>query len=321
MRRRTLLLAAPAVLLSRPLAAQSWRPDRPLRLVVPFPPGGGTDIAARVVAERLAEALGQPVVIDNRPGANGAIAGEVVARAAPDGLSLLVATAAGFAAAPALGVTLPYDVARDFAEVGMLGLFPLVLNVHPDVDARSLGEFVRLVRARPGVINYASAGTGGTNHLVMERLAEVAGLSMTHVPYRGAGPAQADLLSGQVQAMIDSLAASLGNIRAGRVRCLGVTTETRQPQIPDVPTLREQGVDLVYPGWASLVAPAGTPDPVLDALSAALVAAMAAPALTRRYLELAIEPVGWSRARTAAFMAEDRAMLTALVRAKGIRAE
>lgn len=321
MRRRTLLAAAAASPLAAAAQAPAWRPERPVRLIVPFPPGGGTDIAARALAEVLPPRLGQPVIVDNRPGANGAVAGEAAARAAPDGHTLLVATAAGFAAAPALGVALPYDVAADFAPVAMLGLFPLVITVHPSMPA-TLREFLALVRQRPGALNYGSAGIGSTNHLVMALVLEAAGgLRMEHVPYRGAAQAQADLAAGVVQAMVDSLAAARGAVEAGRVRALAVTTAGRQPALPDVPTLREQGVDLVHPGWASIVAPARTPPQAILALNAAINDALADPAVAARWRSLVIEPMIATPEEVGAFMAADRERTTALARRQGIRAE
>jgi tripartite-type tricarboxylate transporter receptor subunit TctC len=326
LRRRRLLAAgaAPLAALLVPAAraqAPAWRPERPVRLLVPFPPGGGTDIAARALAEVLPPRLGQPVVVENRPGANGAVAGEAGARATPDGHTLLVATAASFAAAPALGVTLPYDPVADFAPVAMLGLFPLVITAHPSMPA-SLREFLAQVRARPGALNYGSAGIGSTNHLVMALVLDAAGgLRMEHVPYRGAAQAQADLAGGQVQAMVDSLAAARGAIEAGRVRALAVTTAERQAVMPDVPTLREQGVDLVHPGWASIVAPARTPPQAVVALNAAVNDALADPAVAARWRSLIIDPMVASPAEVGAFMAADRDRTTALVRRQGIRAE
>lgn len=316
--RRTVLLAGLASALGTGGARAAF-PQRPIQLVVPFAPAGGTDIAARRLGETLARQLGQSVIIDNRPGANGIVAGQAVVKAPADGHTLLVATAASFAAAPALGQKLPYDVAYDFAPVGMLGLFPLVLNVSPTLPVNSLAEFVAHARQRPGQLNFASAGVGGTNHLVFEMIMQAAGLKLAHVPYRGAGPAAADLMSGQVQVMIDSLAASLGNIQAGKLKALAVTTDARQPQLPELSTLREQGVDLIYPGWASIVAPAGIEPGTLHILNTAINAAMADAELVARYRELVIEPVAWSPQETGAFMARDRAILTELVAKTGIR--
>ncbi|MGL5447495.1 MAG: Bug family tripartite tricarboxylate transporter substrate binding protein, partial [Rhabdaerophilum sp.] len=204
---RRLVLAGLGALVATPRASAQAFPTQPIRLVVPFAPAGGTDIAARLLGEQLAAAIGQNVVIDNRPGANGAIAGEAVKTAPADGHTLLVATAASFAGAPALGQKLPYDVEKDFLPVGMLGLFPLVLNVAPNLPVNSLAELIALAKKEPGKYNFASAGVGGTNHLVFELLAQAAGIQLQHVPYRGAALAATDLMSGQVHAMIDSLAA------------------------------------------------------------------------------------------------------------------
>lgn len=316
--RRTALLAG----LASALAAGSARaafPERPIQLVVPFAPAGGTDIAARRLGETLGSQLRQSVVIDNRPGANGIVAGQAVVKAPADGHTLLVATAASFAAAPALGQKLPYDVEADFAPVAMLGLFPLVLNATPALPAATLAEFIAYARQRPGQLNFASAGIGGTNHLVFEMIMQATGIRLAHVPYRGAGLAAADLISGQVHVMIDSLAASLGNLRGGKLKALAVTTAARQPQLPELPTLKEQGVDVVYPGWASIVAPAGLPAERLRLLNGAINAAMADDALVARYRELVIEPVAWTPQETGAFMARDRALLTELVARTGIK--
>lgn len=310
-------LAAASVLHST--SAKAAFPDKPITLVVPFAPAGGTDIAARRLGESLSAILGQQIVIDNRPGANGIVAGQAVMRAPADGYTLLVATAASFAAAPALGQKLPYDVAVDFMPVGMLGLFPLVLNVAPSLPVTDLASFIAYAKARPGALNYASAGVGGTNHLVFEMLMQAAGIQLVHVPYRGAALAQADVMSGQVHAMIDSLAASLGHIQGSKLKALAVTTDKRQPQMPALPTLREQGVELAYPGWASIVAPAATPPETVAKLSAAINTAMASEALVARYRELVIEPVQWSAQTTGTFMANDRAVLTALIAKAGIK--
>lgn len=316
--RRAVLLAGLASAFGAGSARAAF-PERPIQLVVPFAPAGGTDIAARRLGETLGAQLRQSVVIDNRPGANGIVAGQAVVKAPADGHTLLVATAASFAAAPALGQKLPYDVQADFAPVAMLGLFPLVLNATPALPVATLAEFIAYARQRPGQLNFASAGIGGTNHLVFEMIMQATGIGLAHVPYRGAGLAAADLMSGQVHVMIDSLAASLGNLRGGKLKALGVTTATRQPQLPELPTLKEQGVDLVYPGWASIVAPAGLPAETLRLLNSAVNAAMADGALVARYRELVIEPVAWTPQETGAFMARDRAVLTELVARTGIK--
>jgi tripartite-type tricarboxylate transporter receptor subunit TctC len=320
--RRRFLVAAAActAAASRPALSQNF-PSRPVTLVVPFAAGGGTDIGARRLAAALADRLGRPVIVDNRPGGNGIVAGQVVQHAEPDGHTILVATAASFSAAPALGQKLPYDVAKDFRAVAMLGLFPLVLNVNNSLPVKNLSEFIAYCHARPGKLNFASAGVGGTNHIVFELIAQSAGLNLAHVPYRGAAPAAVDLMAGHVEAMVDSLAASLPLIKEKQLRALALTTANRQPQLPDVPTLKEQGVDVVYPGWASLVVPAATPDAVVAKLNAAVNAALDDGNLIKRYRDLVIEPVAWSVDDSTAFMDRDRAMLVDLSKKTGIRLE
>ena len=317
--RRAMLSVALLGCLASGALAQS---DKPIKLIVPFAPGGGTDIVARFMAEKLALKLGQPVIVDNKPGANGAIAGEAAKNAPADGQTLLVATAASFAAAPALGVKLPYNVKTDFVPVGMLGLFPLVINAATNVPAKSLPDFVKLAKDKPGTLNFATAGVGSTNHLVWEMVAEKAGgLKLTHVPYKGAAQAGTDLMGGQVQVMVDSLAASLPNIKAGKVTALAVTTAVRQPQAPDVPTLKESGIDLAYPGWASIVAPTGTPRAAVDRINAAMNEILRAPETQDRYSQLVIQPDAMTPEEAGDFMTGDREMLTALVKKAGIKLE
>jgi tripartite-type tricarboxylate transporter receptor subunit TctC len=307
-----------ALLAGNGASAQAW-PEKPIRLVIPFAPGGGTDIASRLIAERLADSLGRSVLVDNRPGGNGAVAGEHVARSAPDGYTLLVATTSGHSFAPALGVKLPFDPIHDFAPVALFGRFPVVLVVHPGVQATTLAEFVALVLAGPGKLNYGSAGNGSTNHMVMELIAQSRGLNMVHVPYRGAGPAGQDLLTGQIQAMIDSVAAALPNIEAGRLRPLAVSTETRQPALPDVPTLREGGIDVVYAGWTAILAPARTAEAIIGRVNRAVESALADTRLRERYAQLGIEPATLSPAALAGFLVADKDRWTDVVRRAGIK--
>lgn len=257
--------------LSHTALAQQY-PTRPIRAVVPLAPGGGTDTVARLVMSKLGELLGQQIVVDNRGGGGGIIGTELVARAAPDGYTLLVGSITTNAVNPVLYKKLPYDHIRDFAPISMIGTAPNALVVHPSVPAKSVKEFIAYTKANPGKVSYGSAGIGSTPHLSMELIKSMAGANMVHVPYKGSGPALADVVGGQLQALCSSLAGLLPHIKAGRVRALGVTTTTRNPQLPDVPTVAEAGI----PGyevtiWYALFVPAGTPRPVIARLNSETV--------------------------------------------------
>ncbi len=325
MRRSLLLLCCSALiapLLAAPACAQTQSfPDRPIRLVIPFPPGGGTDIAARLVGEKLGMALKQSVIPDNKPGANGVIASELVARAAPDGYTLLVATGSSHAFAPALGVKLSFDPIKDFAPIALIGQFPTVLVVNPAVPARTMGEFVAYAKQHPGKINFGSAGNGSTNHFLGELVKQVAGIDMVHVPYKGSGPAAADLLAGQIQVMVDSVAAAKGNIDAGKLRALGVTTTQRVAQLPDVPTLKEAGYDIEYAGWVVIMAPAGTPPDVLAKLNAAINGVMADPAVVDRYNKQGIIIRTMSLAELPVYLRNDKERWAQVAAKAGLKAE
>ncbi|MCC7283479.1 MAG: tripartite tricarboxylate transporter substrate binding protein [Acetobacteraceae bacterium] len=318
--RRRRLLAAPLLAAAFPARAQRF--DRPLRLVVPFAPGGGTDIAARALAEPFGARLGQPVVVENRPGANGQIGAQAVLSAPADGYTIFTPTSAQFSAAPALGVALPYDPDRDFTPVGLMALVPLVLTAYPGSGWKSLADMLQAARAAPGKYAYASAGVGGTNHLVMEMIAAAAGgLDLVHVPYRGAGPAQTDLYAGRVQLLVDSVAAALPAIRDGRARALAVASTERLSWLADVPTLIAQGVALEYYGWVSLDVRSPTPPAQVAALNQALLTSLRDPLLQSRFETLGFIPPDLSPAATRAFVLADRAKLAAIVRARNIRPE
>lgn len=322
--RRTLLLLCCSTLIAplmlAPAQAQSY-PDKPIRLVIPFPPGGGTDIAARLVGEKLGAALKQSVIPDNKPGANGVIASELVAHAAPDGYTLLVATGSSHSFAPALGVKLPFDPIKDFAPIALIGQFPTVLIVNPAVPARTMREFVDYAKKNPGKINFGSAGNGSTNHFLGELVKQVAGIDMVHVPYKGSGPAAADLLAGQIQVMVDSVAASKGNIEAGKLRALGVTTTQRVPQLPDVPTLKESGFDIEYAGWVVIMAPAGTPREVLAKLNGAINSVMADPAVVDRYNQQGIIIHPMTLAELPVYLRNDKDRWARVAAKAGLKAE
>jgi tripartite-type tricarboxylate transporter receptor subunit TctC len=256
-------------------AAQDAYPTRPITLVVPFPAGGSTDLVARVIAEKMTVELGQQIVIDNRGGAGGNIGSAAVAKADPDGYTILMGTVATHALNPALYKKMPYDAVTDFAPISLLVRVPNVLVVNPELPVNSVAELIALLKANPGKYSYASSGNGTPLHLSGELFKTMAGVDMEHIPYKGAGPALTDLLGGHVQIMFDNLPSSTGYIKEGRLRGLAVTTAERAASMPDLPTIAESGV----PGyetytWNALFAPAGTPPAVVERLNAAAVAAV-----------------------------------------------
>jgi tripartite-type tricarboxylate transporter receptor subunit TctC len=287
MHRRTLLalVAGAAAATAAPFAAAraaAWQPTKPVRLVVPFPPGSASDILARALSARMAEALGQPIVVENRPGAGGTIGTDVVAKAAPDGHTLLMATAAHTITA-ATYERLPFDARADFAPVTRLVATPLLLVVHPSVPAATVPDLVARARAEPGKISFASSGLGTSHQMASEFLKATAGIDIVHVPYRGSAPAQLDLTAGRVDMMFDNIVAVLGHVRAGRLRPLAVSSAERSAILPEVPTVAEQG----FPGfevnaWFGLMAPAGTPRAVVDRVASVAGEAIRNPEISGR---------------------------------------
>jgi tripartite-type tricarboxylate transporter receptor subunit TctC len=258
-------------------------PSRAITIIVPQPPGGGTDIISRIVAQQLSEQLGKPVVIENKAGAGTLVGTDAAAKATPDGYTLLAGLTANMAVNPSLFKTLPYDPIRDFTPVGMMAEFPFVLVVSKDFPAKSVKDLIAMAKAKPGTINFASAGNGSGQHLSAELFKLMAGVDMTHVPYRGAAPAYSDVISGRTPVFFDNLASALGHIKGGTVRALGVTGNKRAPLLPDVPTIAEAGV----PGyqnyvWFGLWAPKNTPKPVVDRLYAEIRKAVATPSVKER---------------------------------------
>ncbi|MDO9709572.1 Bug family tripartite tricarboxylate transporter substrate binding protein [Paracraurococcus lichenis] len=289
---RRALLAAPALLPALARAQQPW-PARPIRLIAGFPPAGTTDIAARLIAERLAPRLGQPVAVENRPGATGNIAAEAVARAEPDGYTLHATNVGtGSINYTLFGPRMPVKP-EDFSELGLLMQVPNVLFVHPAVPARTLAEFVALAKARPGAMNYGSAGSGGSPHMTMELFKHLAGISISHVPFRGAGPMLVEAVAGRLEAGSDNMPSCIGHIRDGRLRALATTGARRSPALPDVPTVAESG----FPGfeataWFGVQAPARTPRAIVALLGEAIDACTKEPVYRARLADLGADPPG-----------------------------
>lgn len=319
MHRRSLLGAAAAALPATLRAQGAW-PDRPVRMVVPFPPGGPTDIVARLLAQRLGETLGQSVVIDNRGGAGGNVGAEFVAHAPPDGYTLLVATVGVLAINPALYPRLGYDAATDLAPVALVAAAPVALTTHPALPVRSVADLLALARTRP--LTFGSAGNGTPGHLAGAIFNRITGAGLEHVAYRGSGPAIQDLIAGQIPLMFDPVQSQLAHVRDGRVRALAVSNAARIPALPEVPTMEEAGVSgHRTTAWWTVVAPVATPGPVIARLSAAIAGIAGAEAWKTHFAALGIDPVLMRGPELAAFLASERLTWGEAVRASGARAE
>ena len=267
-----------------PVAAADY-PTKPIRLVVPFPPGGTTDILARAVAQKLSETWNQQVIVDNRPGAGGNIGSDLVAKAAPDGYTLVMGTVGTHAINPNLYAKMPYDHVKDFAPVILVAGVPNVLVVNPSLPVHSVKELIDYAKANPGKLNFASSGNGTSIHLSGELFKTMAGVQMTHVPYKGSSPALADLMGGQVQLMFDNLPSSLGLIKGGKLRAIAVTSTTRAAALPDVPTIAESGLPgFEASSWFGVLAPAGTPHEIVAKLNGTIAAWLATPEAKEKLL-------------------------------------
>ena len=320
--RLTLFLALVLALPCDGVYAQNY-PSRPIRLVVPYPPGGPLDIMARAIGQKLTEAWNQAVVVDNRPGAGGNIGADLVAKSPADGYTLLMGAVATHAINPSLYGRLPYDPVKDFAPVALVAQVPNILVVNPSVPVRSVKELIDLARARPGYLNFGSGSTGSTGHLAGELFNTMAGVRMVHIPYKGGAPAMTDLLAGQVQLMFDNLANALPNVRAGRLRALAVTTLARSPAMPDLPTIAESGLpgfDLTT--WFGLMVPAGTPTEIVSRLNAEIVRALNAKDMRERLEKMgAGPPADNTPAHFAAFIRAEAAKYAKVVRDSGAKVE
>jgi tripartite-type tricarboxylate transporter receptor subunit TctC len=280
-------------------------PDRPLRLVVPWPPSGNVDITARTVAPAFAEALGQQVVVENRAGAGGRIGTEAVVKSPADGYTLLLGSSGTVTAGPAVFKTRPNEP-KDLVAIGPIQSVPIVLTVALKTPAKSYQEFVLLAKQKPGQVSVASAGSGSSNHLAIELLMRMANLKLLHVPYKGSGPALIDLLGGQVESMMDQLTASIGHIKNGAIRPLAISSRSRSPLLPEVPTLDELGVKgYEADTWTGIFAPVGTPAPVTQKLSAALRKAMSVEAVRERYRGMGVQVMDMTQAEFAAYVRAD----------------
>lgn len=289
MKKSLLILALAA--LAVPAAAADTFPTRPVRLVVPYAPGGNVDISARIIAAPLGELLGQTIVVDNRPGAGGNLGASLVAKATPDGYTLLVGSSGPLSVNPVIFKNLPYDSLKDFAPISTVQAVPLVVLASPKSGFNSIADLVAAAKARPGKVTMASAGAGTTNHFAIELFASMAGVQVLHVPYKGSGPALSELLGGQVETMVDQLAASIGYVKDGRLKVLAVTTPQRAAALSNVPTLDELG----YKGYHAatllgLLAPAGTPKPVIAKLNNAMRKVMDNAAVSARFRSLGANP-------------------------------
>jgi len=302
-------------------AADNW-PAQPLRWVVPYPAGGGTDVVARTLGQAIAPALGQPVVVDNRPGAATIVGADAVAHSKPDGYTLLTADTATLAANPSLYKKLPYNAEKDFVHVGMVARFPLVLVAAPGFPARTLKEVVAYAQQHPGKVNFASPGSGSPHHLAMELFMDQTHTKMTHVPYKGAAPAVQDLLAGQVDLMFVDLASGQQNVMAGKLRPLAAATPRRLSVLPNVPTVGESGVpalaDFQAYAWQGVVVPAGTPRPVVARLNAELVKALKTPEVQKRFEGIGVEPVSSTPEEFAQYAHAEAERWGKLIKAKGI---
>ena len=295
-------------------------PSKPARMIVPYPPGGSADILARAIGAKVGEGLGQPVVIDNRPGAGTIIGTEATAKSAPDGYTFMLGTVSSHAINPALNPKLPFDPVKDFTPLSLVASIPFAMIVHPSVAAKSVQEFVALAKAKPGQINYSSAGTGTSNHLAGELLKSMAGIDLVHVPYKGSAPALNDLIAGQVSMMFDLVLTAAPHIKSGAARGLAVTGSQRSPVLPELPTVAESGLPgYEVSAWFGIFAPAGLPQPVAQRLNAEFVKVMREPDLKQRLASLGADPLTSSPEQFSAYLRSEIDKWAKVVKASGMK--
>ena len=297
-------------------------PNHPVRVIVPFPPGGGNDILGRAITARLTETMGQQFVVDNRGGAGGLIGGQIAATAAPDGYTLFLGSIGGLAHNPALRPDMPYNPARDFAGVTMLATSPFIIVVHPAVPATNVRELIALARAKPGTVNFGSAGMASSLHMTGELFKHVTNINIVHVAYKGTAPALTDLLAGQVQLMFSTMPPPLPFVKSGKLRALAVTTAKRSKSTPDVPTVSESGVPgFVVENWQGMVVPAKTPRAIIDHLNREMLKVLTQPALTEVFGTQGLDPAGNTPAQFDKLIREEIDKWTKLVKAAGIHVD
>jgi tripartite-type tricarboxylate transporter receptor subunit TctC len=303
------------------MAAESF-PSRPIRFVVPFAPGGPADLAARTVAVKATEILGQPMVIDNRPGGGGIAGAEIVAKAKPDGHTVLLCSTSVLVFNPLVMPNVPYEPVRDFTHLSLVMSGPYLLLVHPALPAKDVKELIALAKSKPGGLNYGSPGLGTAAHLTAERFRSMAGLEMTHVPYKGSGPAAIDLMAGQLHLVFESIASSLPNVNSGRLRTLGVSTLKRFPLTPQIPTISESGLPgFESTSWQGICGPAGMARPIVAALNRAIVQAARAPEASERLAALGAQAVGSSPEDFLAFVKAEIPRWAKAIRESGAKAQ
>lgn len=317
---RRRFLTASLATLALPAFAQAPWPSKPIKLVVPYAPGGSTDVVGRVIAEYLGQRLGQNIVVENRPGKGASIGTSQVAKAAPDGYTLVVSNISSFAIAPPLYGDLDYDPVKDFTHITLASFNPSVLVVNPSFPAKTLAEYVAYAKANPDKLAFATSGPGSSNHILGTMLGLVSGTRLVHIPYRGAGPAMQDVIAGNVPSMFDSLPSAAPHIKAGKVRALAVSGEKRNPSFPDVPTMKESGFpDLVSYSWFGLSGPAKLPAPIVERLAAEMQVVLKNPDVVKRWQEMGAEASTMTPAEYTAFVKTELEKATAAVKASGAK--
>jgi tripartite-type tricarboxylate transporter receptor subunit TctC len=317
----TAALPAYAQTTPAPTSTTPW-PSKPIRLVVPYAPGGTTDVVARVVAEYLGKRLGQNIIVDNKPGKGAMVGTAMVAKALPDGYTLLMSVISGLTISPTLYGGGEFDPMADFIHVSIASTNPSVLVVNPSFEAKTFKDYVAYAKANPGKLAYATSGAGSSNHLLGARMSQVIGSEMVHIPYRGAGPAMVDTIAGNVPSMFDSLPSAAPHIKAGKVIALAVSGEKRSPAFPDVPTMKELGYpDLVSYSWFGISVPAKTPAPIVERIAADMQAILKEPAVVKRWDEIGAEPSTMTPAEVTRFVKDEIDKWTPVVKASGARPE